>query len=34
VLEIPLTPDEQAAFRVSIDHVRELVQATEKLMAG
>ncbi len=34
VLEIPLTPDEQAAFRVSIDHVRELVQAAEKFMAG
>ncbi len=34
VLEIPLSAEEQAAFRVSIDHVRELVEAAEKLMTG
>lgn len=34
VLEIPLSPDEKAAFQVSIDHVKELVAAADKLMGG
>lgn len=31
VLEVPLSPDEKAAFQVSIDHVKELVADVEKL---
>lgn len=31
VLEVPLSPDEKAAFQVSIDHVKELVAEVEKL---
>ncbi|HOW70329.1 MAG TPA: malate dehydrogenase [Phycisphaerae bacterium] len=33
VIEIPLTPEERAAFQVSIDHVKELVALTSRLMA-
>ena len=31
VLEVPLSPEEKAAFQVSIDHVKELVAEVEKL---
>ncbi len=31
VLEVPLSPDEKAAFQVSIDHVKELVAQVDKL---
>lgn len=33
VIEVPLTPEEKAAFQVSIDHVKELVAQTTRLMA-
>jgi malate dehydrogenase len=33
VLEVPLTPQEMVAFKTSVDHVRELVAAAEKLLA-
>jgi len=32
VIEVPLAPDEKAAFQVSIDHVKELVAVAEKLL--
>ena len=32
VLEVPLAPDEKAAFQVSIEHVKELVAATQKYL--
>ncbi len=32
VLEVPLSPEESAAFKVSIEHVKELVAASEKFM--
>jgi len=33
VLEIDLTPDEKKALDVSASHVRELVEATERVLA-
>ena len=32
VIEVPLDKDEQAAFNVSIEHVKDLVAEVEKLM--
>jgi malate dehydrogenase len=32
VLEVPLSPEEKAAFQVSIEHVKELVTATQKFL--
>jgi len=32
VLEVELTAEEAAAFRVSVQHVRDLVAAVDKLM--
>ncbi|HSW45446.1 MAG TPA: malate dehydrogenase [Phycisphaerae bacterium] len=32
VLEVPLSPDEMAAFRTSIDHVKELVAQAQKIL--
>ena len=32
VLEVPLAPDEKAAFQISIDHVKELVAQAQKLL--
>ena len=32
VIEVPLTPQEKAAFQVSIDHVKELVAQAQKLL--
>ncbi len=32
VLEVPLSPDERAAFNVSIQHVKELVAQAEKML--
>ncbi len=32
VIEVPLTPDERREFQTSIDHVKELVAASEKLL--
>ena len=32
VLEVPLAPEEKAAFKTSIDHVKELVAQAEKLL--
>ncbi len=34
VLEVPLTPEEKAAFDVSIQHVKELVAQAEKMLGG
>jgi malate dehydrogenase len=34
VLEVPLSPDEKAAFQVSIDHVKELVGQVDTLSKG
>ncbi len=31
VIEVPLSPEEKAAFKISIDHVKELVAQVEKL---
>ena len=31
VIEVPLNAEEQAAFKISIEHVKELVAATDKL---
>ncbi len=33
VLEVPLNSDEKAAFQASIDHVKELVEAAQKLLS-
>jgi malate dehydrogenase len=33
VIEIDLTPDERAALEVSASHVRELVEATDRVLA-
>jgi malate dehydrogenase len=33
VLEVPLTPQEKAAFQVSIEHVKELVAVVQKMGA-
>lgn len=34
VLEVPLAPEEKAAFDVSIQHVKELVAQAEKMLGG
>jgi len=34
VLEVPLSPEEAAAFQTSINHVKDLVAQAEKLLAG
>ena len=34
VIEIDLTPAEKTAFQSSVGHVRELVEAMDKVLAG
>ncbi|MCG3177847.1 MAG: malate dehydrogenase [Phycisphaerae bacterium] len=34
VIQVQMTPDESAAFARSVDHVKDLVKATEKLLAS